>query len=1267
MAHTAYDVQITAASKDMLHQTMRITETLNGRNTLAIDILSAAGAYRPARGAKITVDEGSGPTRIFAGNIITPKEEGFGGIGGPDIVTRIEGVDYNARADRHYFKGTLPAGTLKSKLLILVTYLPNTTLDPVQATGPTTLPAQTYVDYTSISDILDELTQLTNYAYFWEVTYTELLRMKLASGNTAPFNIATNDGNVIGDITVEPTSEDYANQIIYQYNAAALTAYAFMLMNSNPANGNTVTVGAQTYTFESAFSNTSGKVLIGANRDDSLLNLISAISSDPGGDGSVWGHGTPPNTQATAFIFRDLSYHSLQAKALAPGAAGNSIAVSTSGAFATWFTEGGGPTATLLFGADEALTNEIVKNDLVEQAAFGEVIPKIIKDSTVLDFAVADAIAAAELVRSVAVPKKITYTTDQTGIHPGMVQTVTVSERALTGSFIVTDVVVTNITGGISRRMVTASGGIALPIMWQNFAKRFFSGTSGSGSGGGTVVLTGGGGGGTTENVAYINVPNIFITGQTIAGADPYLYFYEDDVGVNLKRWRWIATGSNFYLQTIDDAATAVLASPMAITRAGAVTFLSTVTGTSFIGSGASLTNLNASNIATGTLAGARLPQFTGGDITTPGAGSIVLSVGAGVILNTHVNAAAAIAWTKLDKTGSSLVDLTTRSATDLSSGNLAYARMPTSSGTWTATPTISGAVTLQSTLDVTGLATFTTHVFPATSDTSDLGRYDRIWNQAYISQLNAIVYALTTQTLFGGYSTIGKNAGSFAAAVASANTTINFGQSMTVGNWVLVRAHDTAGVIKAEYITVGTLVSGTTYNVTRDVAAANSPDPAWAAGTPYLVLGASGDGRIDMYAYDGKPRIQFVTQGATATAQNNRAIIGNMNTYYGYVTDVYGMAAGDEAGPNITVDATNGVRIRSGTTDYVKMSSTTFVLGAAAGNRVAWDGTNLTVVSANLTINSSGVAITPNTGTAPVLTSSYSYTIPTGSLFMAGGDDSSNGRNLWLWSKWTGASTRFTTIDLTCDGNGGTSASWFVQDSGSGTSQITGLVTGGTYVFRISAAGLTWNNHINFSSGDLTLSGQFKQNGAFTQTTSSVVYPGSVSGLSNYQTTYYIASTSATSGLFTNGSFDAAAAFVGRQGSTGATAGNKFTIWWTATQAELWIDTTRIGTINTTPVPSDRRVKKNIRPLGVGLAEVLALKPSSFEWRNKTDPSGIQYGLVAQDVTHILPDITTQMKGMEIKGCADGLWRIDYMALIPVLVRSIQELHAKLEKAGLA
>ncbi|KKL74331.1 hypothetical protein LCGC14_2065960, partial [marine sediment metagenome] len=76
---------------------------------------------------------------------------------------------------------------------------------------------------------------------------------------------------------------------------------------------------------------------------------------------------------------------------------------------------------------------------------------------------------------------------------------------------------------------------------------------------------------------------------------------------------------------------------------------------------------------------------------------------------------ATAITWAKVNKTGSSLADLATRSAGDLSSGNLAYAQMPTGTGAWDTgvgtTITITRSLTVSGTLTgaLTGNATTAT------------------------------------------------------------------------------------------------------------------------------------------------------------------------------------------------------------------------------------------------------------------------------------------------------------------------------------------------------------------------------------------------------------------------------------------------------------------------------------------------------------------------------------------------------------------------------
>jgi hypothetical protein len=74
---------------------------------------------------------------------------------------------------------------------------------------------------------------------------------------------------------------------------------------------------------------------------------------------------------------------------------------------------------------------------------------------------------------------------------------------------------------------------------------------------------------------------------------------------------------------------------------------------------------LGASAIASGDLATARMQ-----------ANVLAAIIAAGGIVDADVAAAAAIAWSKISKTGSSLADLATRSAADLSSGDLASARM---------------------------------------------------------------------------------------------------------------------------------------------------------------------------------------------------------------------------------------------------------------------------------------------------------------------------------------------------------------------------------------------------------------------------------------------------------------------------------------------------------------------------------------------------------------------------------------------------------------
>jgi hypothetical protein len=82
------------------------------------------------------------------------------------------------------------------------------------------------------------------------------------------------------------------------------------------------------------------------------------------------------------------------------------------------------------------------------------------------------------------------------------------------------------------------------------------------------------------------------------------------------------------------------------------------------------------SGVSSGTNTGDQTITLTG-DVTGTGTGSFVTTIATGVIVDADVNGSAAIGWGKISKTGSSLADLTTRSATDLTSGTLPDARFP--------------------------------------------------------------------------------------------------------------------------------------------------------------------------------------------------------------------------------------------------------------------------------------------------------------------------------------------------------------------------------------------------------------------------------------------------------------------------------------------------------------------------------------------------------------------------------------------------------------
>jgi hypothetical protein len=129
--------------------------------------------------------------------------------------------------------------------------------------------------------------------------------------------------------------------------------------------------------------------------------------------------------------------------------------------------------------------------------------------------------------------------------------------------------------------------------------------------------------------------------------------------------------------------------------------------------------------------------------------------------------------------------------------------------------------------------------------------------------------------------------------------------------------------------------------------------------------------------------------------------------------------------------------------------------------------------------------------------------------------------------------------------------------------------------------------------------------------------------------------------------------------GTGGGWTGPIYNINYSQPNVEFYSGNSFIGYFNMTY--SDLRLKKNIEPLTVGLAAVLKLQPRMFEWTEPDRPKGKHYGLIAQDVVTVLPAVAFHGTATTPE-TLDGTWGVDYLEIVPVLVRAIQELDARIK-----
>jgi hypothetical protein len=93
--------------------------------------------------------------------------------------------------------------------------------------------------------------------------------------------------------------------------------------------------------------------------------------------------------------------------------------------------------------------------------------------------------------------------------------------------------------------------------------------------------------------------------------------------------------------------------------------------------------------------------------------------------------------------------------------------------------------------------------------------------------------------------------------------------------------------------------------------------------------------------------------------------------------------------------------------------------------------------------------------------------------------------------------------------------------------------------------------------------------------------------------------------------------------------------------------------------ISSDARLKKDVTPVANGIKTVMQLNPVKYEKKaalSSNDYSIKEIGFIAQELQKVLPLVVTETKD------ADKILKVNYISVIPVLTKAIQEQQQQIE-----
>tara|TARA_B100002019_G_scaffold264504_1_gene253359 strand:+ start:3611 stop:4609 length:999 start_codon:yes stop_codon:yes gene_type:complete len=113
-----------------------------------------------------------------------------------------------------------------------------------------------------------------------------------------------------------------------------------------------------------------------------------------------------------------------------------------------------------------------------------------------------------------------------------------------------------------------------------------------------------------------------------------------------------------------------------------------------------------------------------------------------------------------------------------------------------------------------------------------------------------------------------------------------------------------------------------------------------------------------------------------------------------------------------------------------------------------------------------------------------------------------------------------------------------------------------------------------------------------------------------------------------------------------------------TTETSRLNIASDGVVTITAGTVTSDKELKENIEPINNGLNIINQLEGKTFTWKDSAKmPKGTKYGLIAQEIEKVLPDLVYENGGIHEKEDGSYYKSVNMDGVIPILIQAVKEL----------